>query len=101
MTQVPWSQGKSLIWDATVVDTLAASYIQRTSQEPAAAAVRAEELKRSKYISLCSRYVFVPLAFETFGTWGPEALDFARKVGGLLSGKSGDPRSTTFFKQRL
>ena len=28
-------------------------------------------------------------------------FNFARKVGGLLSAKSGDPRSTTFFKQGL
>ena len=32
LTLVPWSAGKSIIWDVTVVDTLAASYIQTTSK---------------------------------------------------------------------
>ena len=30
LTLVPWSAGKSIIWDVTVFDTLAASYIQIT-----------------------------------------------------------------------
>ena len=46
-TLVPWSDRKSIIWDVTIVDTLAASYIQTTSKTAGGAAeiadARAEE----------------------------------------------------------
>ena len=38
LTQVPWSAGKSIIWDVTVADTLTASYIQTTSKTAGGAA---------------------------------------------------------------
>ncbi|CAH2267248.1 jg14716 [Pararge aegeria aegeria] len=42
MTLIPWRLGRSLLWDATCVDTLAASYIQFTSSIMGAAATSAE-----------------------------------------------------------
>ena len=45
MTQIPWSRGKSLIWDFTCTDTFAAYYISETSLKPGAAAKRAETRK--------------------------------------------------------
>ena len=32
LTLVPWSAGKSIIWNVTIDDTLAAFYIQTTSK---------------------------------------------------------------------
>src|SRR6218665_2785973 len=40
-TLVPWNDGRSLIWDATVVDTVAASYVAETAIEPGSAAEKA------------------------------------------------------------
>ncbi|CAH2268951.1 jg6978 [Pararge aegeria aegeria] len=42
MTLIPWRLGRSLVWDATCVDTLAASHIQATSSMVGAAATSAE-----------------------------------------------------------
>ncbi|CAH2230048.1 jg20257 [Pararge aegeria aegeria] len=46
MTLIPWRLGRSLLWDATCVDTLAASHIQATSSMVGAAASSAEQAKR-------------------------------------------------------
>ena len=33
-TLIPWSGGRTLLWDATVIDTVATSYIQETAAAP-------------------------------------------------------------------
>src|SRR6218665_2935563 len=38
LTLIPWQAGRSLIWDATVIDTLAASYLPATAATAGAAA---------------------------------------------------------------
>ena len=38
----PFKVGKCLIWDLTVVDTLAASYVDQTARHPGKAAEKAE-----------------------------------------------------------
>ena len=68
MTRVPWSQGKALIWDVTVVDTLARSHVALTSKNAGAAADKAEETKRTKYASLLDRYIFAPIGLDTLGS---------------------------------
>ena len=63
MTLVPWLQRKSLIWDVTVADTLAASYIHSTSSTISGAAAELAASKiESKYIDLTQRYIFGPVA---------------------------------------
>src|SRR6218665_2514 len=62
---IPWRMGRSLIWDATVTDPLAASYLPSTSVAAAAAAVQAADRKCAKYDILSNNYHFVPLACET------------------------------------
>jgi hypothetical protein len=38
MSLIPWQAGRNLIWDVTVADTLAASHLPTTSQQPGSAA---------------------------------------------------------------
>ncbi len=81
----PWSRGKSLVWDATCVDTLYKSYVPSTAKNSGAAAAKAEKKKTDLYAQLpsllsrlnsqllCrrpipSQYQFVPIAIETLGT---------------------------------
>ena len=72
LTLVPWAVGKQLLWDVTVVDSIAPSKI---SAEPVCntgnAAAEAEEQKNDKYKDLVDDgYLFRPLAFEIHGAAG-------------------------------
>ena len=48
-TIIPWSRGLGLVWDVTISDTFATSYIDSTAQQAGAAADRAAMLKNTKY----------------------------------------------------
>jgi hypothetical protein len=60
-----------LVWDITVVDTLADSYVLKTFEVSGFAAEMACKHKHSKYSSIISsNYIlFKGLAFETLGPW--------------------------------
>ena len=45
LTLVPWSQGRSLVWDYTCSDTMAPSYIAKTSKEAGKSALQAKKRK--------------------------------------------------------
>ena len=65
------------------------------------AASIAETNKVAKYADLASNYLFVPIAIETFGTWGKQAHDFVSVLGARISKSTGDPRATMFLRQRI
>uniref|UniRef100_A0A1E1W1M2 Uncharacterized protein n=1 Tax=Pectinophora gossypiella TaxID=13191 RepID=A0A1E1W1M2_PECGO len=100
LTLVPWKNGKCLVWDATCVSTVAASHLGRTIHSPAAAAEDAAEKKREKYAALLPAYNFVPVAVETFGSWGADTKIFVSELGLRLREKTGDSRSGSFLVQR-
>jgi hypothetical protein len=78
-----------LVWDITIVDTLADSYVLKTSEVSGFAAEMACKRKHSKYSSIMSsNYIFKGLAFETLGT---EAIDFI-VIGNRLIAESGDSK---------
>ena len=62
LTLIPWQCGKSLIWDVTVADTLAASHLAATSVKAGSAADSAAVKKDAKYADLAGTYHFVPIA---------------------------------------
>ncbi|XP_047999651.1 uncharacterized protein LOC125236770 [Leguminivora glycinivorella] len=101
LTLVPWQKGKCLLWDATCVSTFAASHLSRTVQAAGAAAESAALLKRAKYSALEAKYYFVPLAFETTGCWGSEAIAFIRELGLKLRERTSDARAGSYLVQRL
>ena len=96
MTRIPWSQGKALIWDVTVVDTLARSNIELSSRKAGSAAEKAEDLKKAKYVSLSDRYIFKPIGLETLGSWGTEATSTVK-----VACQTGESRSTYYLKQGI
>jgi hypothetical protein len=101
LTLVPWRCGKSLVWDVTVVDTLAESYINSSAQSSGAAAQIADERKTSKYSFLPQNYLFQPIAFETLGPINSTGSEFLSDLGGRLEQVSGDARERSFLYQRL
>jgi hypothetical protein len=63
MTLVPWIKGQPLVWDVTVVDTLADSYVLKTFEVSGFAAEMACKRKHSKCSSIISsNYIFKGLA---------------------------------------
>ena len=100
-TLVPWSGGKYLTWDATVVHSCAASYITHTARLIGPASAQAADRKALKYQGLPSSYLFQPVAIETLGPMNPTALDFINEIGRRMTTISGESRETVFLFQRL
>ena len=101
LTLVPWSRGKSLIWDFTCPHTLAESNVHPSSVKAGSAASTAETRKRKKYESLADKYMMVPVAVESHGVWGPAAASLISALGKRISLKTGEERATTFLYQAI
>ena len=101
VTGIPWRQGKCLVWDATVSDTLAASHLQNTSVVAGSAAKQAAVFKCQKYSTLSATHVVMPISIETFGAWDVDSLSFIKELGRKMSVVTGDPRETQFLLQRI
>ena len=103
MTFFPWAVGKQLLWDVTVVDSLAPCRIIAGSVcNPGTAAAEAEEQKIDKYEEFVNDgYLFQPLAFEIQGAAGPSTVIFLSKLCKNLSIYTEEPRAGSFLKQRI
>src|SRR6218665_3368576 len=90
-------------WNVTVTDTLANSYLPRTSRTAGAAAEMAADRKEAKYTLHVRATVhhFVPLAFETMGPVCSAGLAFLSFLGKNFSTVSGDARETFCLFRRL
>jgi hypothetical protein len=95
-------EGQPLVWDVTVVDTLADSYVLKTSEVSGFAAEMACKHKHSKYSPVVSsNCVFRGLAFETLDPWCKETIDFINAIGNRLIAESGDSKSKKFLFKRI
>jgi hypothetical protein len=101
VTLIPWSRGKCAAWDVTVPDSFALSHLPFTSLTAGAAAERAATSKTTKYVTLQSTHMFVPIAIETAGCWNTDGLDFVCDLGRRLKQVTGDPLELTYLFQRL
>ena len=101
ITTFPFSQGKSLCWDATCVNTFSESSILNSAIEVGHAAAKAETAKRAKYPDLVRRYRFEPIAIETSGVFGPSTRNIIYEIGKRIAEKTGEKRETLWLKQRL
>ena len=101
VSQIPWSRGKCLMWDATVTDTLAPSNLQISSRTAGAAASKAAAGKHRKYSDLSRHYYFVPVAVETFGVFCDEASHLLREIGRRMTAATLDRRQGSYLKQRI
>ena len=101
LTVLPWANGRCLVWDFTCPHTLAASHLHKAVIGPGAVANDAETRKSTKYSSLSALYRFVPIAVETLGVPGDEALAFFRDLGKRIADVTDEPRSFQFLMQRV
>jgi len=100
-TQIPWSRGRCLAWDATCPNTYAQSYVQANSRQAGSAAEGAELKKQQKYRDICTGVDFIPVAIETSGVWGQQAIELVTEIGRRIAEVSHEPRSTCFLRQRI
>jgi len=66
-TLIPWSGGRSMLWDFTCPDTLATSHLSKTSVLVGAAASEAEVRKSTKYSNFIHSHIFIPVAIDLWG----------------------------------
>ena len=52
------------------------------------------------YLRRC-RVDFVPVAIETSGVWGRQALDLVNEIGRRIAAVTHEPHSTAFLRQRI
>ena len=76
LTMVPWSRGKSLVWDFSCSCTIASSHLSKSARTAGSAAESGSKAKVKKYENLSERYIFVPLVVESHGPFCKEATDF-------------------------
>ena len=98
---IPWSNGKPLVRDVTVTDTLANTYVSASSPNAGAAAAAAETRKITKYSHLSTNYNFIPIALETFGAWGKDTEQLFSEIGRRIRLNSGEPKTMEFLRQRI
>ena len=82
LTLVPWAVGKPLLWDVTVVYSLAPCRINAGSIcNPGTAAAETEKRKNDKYKDLIDDgYLFQPPAFEIQVATGPSTEIFLKRT---------------------
>src|SRR6218665_2467258 len=100
-TLIPWTAGRYMAWDPTVVHTCAASYLSQTAISAGSAAEQAAVRKTAKYALLPATHVFLPIAFETLGSVNAEGAEFLSELGRCISSVSGDQHEINFLLQRL
>lgn len=101
MTLIPWFRGKALLWDVTVGDTVAQSYLSSSAHNPGTVAENAERRKHNHYSSLKSNYHFTPISFETFGCMGSDTKEFLTNLGRCLKRSTGESRTLNFILQKI
>jgi len=95
----PWYRGRSLVWDATVVDTFAESHYIVSAAIPGSVATDAETDKCRKYNDLLDNYYFQPVAIETTGVCGKSTAPFLSCLSKKFVDISGNPRERQWLNQ--
>ena len=80
---------------------MAWSHIQSTSQNAGGSAEQAEKSELTKYDYLLNNCYFVPVANETFGSWGQLGLKFIQDLGTRIADRTGEKRSASFLFQSI
>ena len=98
---VPWKNGKCLIWDATCPDTYTPSLMAFAAGGVGEVAEQAKQAKCLKYSALESKFVFVHIAIESSGVFGPNAYTFLNDLGRHLMSVTMDSRAHHYLFQHI
>ena len=98
---VPWKSGRPLAWDVTCSDIFAPTYLSLASSGAGRVANLAETRKKLLYQEIEPTRHFIPIAIETSGVFGDEALAFFKELGYHLRSKTQDSQSFHQICQRI
>src|SRR6218665_1963003 len=101
LTLIPWRGSRSLVWDATIIDMVAPSYLHATKAVAVAAAELAATRRITKYDHLLESHQFVPVAFETLDPINNSGIDFIKDLGKRLTLNTRGIREAASLFQRL
>ena len=101
MTLIPWNAGKALVWDVTIGNSLASSYLSASSFSVGSIAEIAADEKEAMYADLTQTHLFQPLVFEALGVIYASAITLFYDLGKRLAEVSGDTREHEFMFPRL
>ncbi|MEL7309521.1 MAG: hypothetical protein AAGK05_17815 [Pseudomonadota bacterium] len=103
MSLIPWSRGRSIVWDFTCAHRQAPSLRHLACDQGASIAAHRETLKAKKYVNITveNDFIFLPVSCETLGGFGPVSRDFINEIGTRICMKTGDRRAKIFLRQRL
>ena len=101
ITVLPFSCGRSLVWDCTCVDTFAGVHLNWSAMEAGIAANSNEERQLLKYAALAEAHQFEPIAVETMGVYGESTGVIIREIGRRLVEATGEHREANWFRQNL
>ena len=91
-----------MLWDATVVCTVADSYVSGSAREAGTAAKTAAQRQEAKYATLQGTHLFPASCCGVAGDRVEEATSsFLPDLGHRISALSGDSREITFSFQRV
>ena len=98
---IPWSHGRCLVWDVTCHDTFAKSNLQLASDGAGLVADQAASNKRRLYSELCQSHSFVPIAVESAGSFGQDAMSFFHELARRTRSETKDPLSYLKLCQKI
>ena len=101
ITVYPYSHGRSLILDATCVNTFASLNLIRAALAAESVADAAEVRKIAKYAELGRRFIFQPVAVEMSGAMGKSTIQYFKDLGRRLAVRFQDQCKSDFLFQRV
>ena len=96
-----WAGGKHACVDLTGVSPLVG--LRDRGFVPGQAVLKAEARKVAKHEAACleNQHVFIPFAFDTFGSLAPEAVRFLERVQKVVHSDSQSPRNQGYVFSRI
>ena len=100
-TLIPWQARRNLTCDVSIVNIVAALYIQTTTVIAGGATEIASERKIVKYVELSNTSCFCPILFETLGPINDHGLSFLNVLGRRKADCTEDARETAHLLERI